>query len=191
MTKTFQIRTLIIILISNFAVTQNSDYVKDPIKPKIKNSLKIINSLDPAFSYDKIEKEYTVKISKSIFGDYPAILLNLRENKIFKIYPNLQNEHPATDADLWIEPRDPEISCLESNDKSQKSYLLNVNENYKKINIKYIKNISFKEEDLNKKEIKTNAVFIFKTIKKTIYKLRIDNFSKDKEEMILTYKLIE
>jgi hypothetical protein len=69
--------------------------------------------------------------------------------------------------------------------------LLNVNENYKKIDIKYIKNIRFKEQDLNKKEIKTNAVFVFQTSKKTIYKLHIDNFNKDKEEMILTYKLIE
>jgi hypothetical protein len=84
------------------------------MKPKIKNNLKIINSLDSAFSYDKIKKEYTVKISKSIFGDYPAILLNLRENKIFKINPNLQSEHSVIDADLWIEPRDPEINCLES-----------------------------------------------------------------------------
>jgi len=136
-----------------------------------------------------------ITISKdSYLDDYPAVYLDLSSGA-FVNYKFEYEESKEIDADLWIEPQDPEIRGL----------------------TKFFKGIKYKGEDVLLKvldegetekeaialfpsefnyyipgeKIKSGLKFILRSSTKSFYMIKIIYFNKDKEEMKLEYQKLE
>lgn len=158
---------------------------------------------EKGITYDPVKKEYKVEINKevvnqhSVLPNYPAVIISLSNNEFIKVKPDYIGQEPNSYSeevfenlkcsDLWIEPRDPEIGIPPYG----KGKLKVVNEKWGKINSSITKKYSVDLNGLRRSEIKKGTVFLFKKNSGALYKVRIDAFNKEKEEMSLTYKLID
>lgn len=154
---------------------------------------------DTPIKFDKKSKEYKVTINKEVLKkysfnlDYPAVTLSLRQNAfIYSLnnspYEKAENfNQESKNADLWIEPKDPEIHSF----PDETSQLKLVNQKWNFNYLENIKDFTFNEYSIQRKNIKTGIIFLIKTTEGKIFKVRIDSFNIDKEEISLTYKLLE
>ncbi len=145
-----------------------------------------INQKEPIF------KE--IIIGEEIFGDYPAVLLNLRTGETIKISNNFTKEAGEIDADLWIEPGDPEIACLEDGfeDKEHKgedTKLKVIGDSFGNISLNSVKNIQLTDNDISRDDIIEGVVFVVQASDKSLYKVQADFFPFDEEIKIKYEKL--
>ncbi|WP_163408294.1 hypothetical protein [Flavobacterium ajazii] len=154
---------------------------------------------DTPIKFDEKSKEYKVIINKEVLkkysfnSDYPAVTLSLRQNTfIYSLnnspYEKAENfNQESKNADLWIEPRDPEINSF----PEETSQLKLVNQKWEFNYLKNIKDFTLSEYAIERKNIKTGTIFLIKMTEGKIFKVRIDSFNIEKEEISLTYKLLE
>lgn len=127
----------------------------------------------------------TLMIDNKIYEKYPAAFVSLDKGKIYPIEdPRIKTV--KVDADLWIEPEDPEIRAIiniknkivhEGEDVTVASTDLS----YK--NIKAIKDINGVKwsESIERDKIHEGAVFIVKSSTNKIYKVKIDKLFADRD----------
>jgi hypothetical protein len=159
-----------------------------------------------SFSFDSTSKEYKIAINKEtikknpISPNYPAVGVSLTNHSFFQVkdtifkgkYGIFFNKSPEffSDKELYLEPRECEIGLF-CNDTYSKLMIVGVGnwENYtaesiKKIHLEY-------EMNIGDNNIKEGLIFIVRNNKGLLFKVRIDSFNKEKEEISLTYKLLE
>ncbi len=135
----------------------------------------------------------TVTINKQSFGGYPAVLFSLQSNKITKLANDFNEDRFSGDADLWIEPRDPEINCLERVEDTKLSgvtpHIALVTTGFDQLNVQTMpKQIDKSEVPGN--QIREGTVFLVQASNNAVYKVRIDRADKTTETLVLTYQLI-
>jgi predicted DNA-binding antitoxin AbrB/MazE fold protein len=142
------------------------------------------------------ESVHEVSIDRSSYDYYPAVFLKLSENKTITIDENFK-ERESIDADLWIEPKDPEISMLQEDFEGishigNNSQFFITDENFEDISresIQNIENILFSHsERLPENQIKEGTVFIVKSSDDLLFKIKITHFDQGNSEMKLIYQ---
>ena len=142
------------------------------------------------------EKLIRILINKDSFSDYPAVLLNLKNNSIIKIWNDFRNEISDINADLWIEPRDAEIMWLNSifegrKHKGEDTKVKLSNKKYDLTDLNYTNTIVSYEWSLWRTNIAEGVVFIVKASDNSIYKIKIISFDKLNEIIELEYELVK
>lgn len=150
--------------------------------------------LNYSLAWSQTDADHTVTINKQSFGNsYPAVLLDFKTNTITKLDKDFKEEDIAGDADMWIEPRDPEINCLERNEDSKLKgvtpHIVITATAYDKLDDKHMPQLIDKN-GLQRSEIKAGTVFLLQASNNAVYKVRIDRADKDAETIVLTYKLL-
>lgn len=153
---------------------------------------------DSNYFFDPVNEEYHVVLNKKILqiqsvqNEYPAVAINMTNNKFVKVLPNIiskgdtsEREIRKLDADLFIEPRDPEITIFPG--KQTKLKIVDQKWNY--YNLKNAQDIIFDEDSL--RDIKSGVIFLLKMETNIIFKIKIEHFSSKNEEMTLIYKLLK
>lgn len=139
-----------------------------------------------------VGKAQTVTISKQSFGGYPAVLLDVKNGKLTKLDKDFREEDLAGDADLWVEPRDPEINCLERPEDSKllglSPHLLAAETSFDQMTDKNIPQIS--GSALKLELIKAGTAFWVQASDNAVYKVRIDRADKAAETLVLTIVLV-
>ncbi len=136
----------------------------------------------------------TVTIDKQSFGGgYPAVLLDVKTGKITKLAKDFREEDLSGDADLWIEPQDPEINCLERTEDSKlkglSPHLLVAEQAFEAMDEKSIpKQIG--QEALRKEQIVAGTAFWVQASNNSVYKVKIDKAGQDPEILVLTIGLV-
>ena len=135
----------------------------------------------------------TVTINKQSFGGYPAVLLDLENNKLTQLGNDFKEEDFSGNADLWIEPRDPEINCLDRIEdtklKGVTPHIITTSIAFDQLNEKTMPKQIDKNE-VPRDQIKAGSVFLVQASNKAIYKVRIDRTDKAAEILVFTYQLI-
>lgn len=153
---------------------------------------------DSNYFFDHVNEEYHVVLNKKILqiqsvqNEYPAVAINMTSNKFVKVLPNIiskgdtsEREIRKLDADLFIEPRDPEIAIFPG--KQTKLKIVDQKWNY--YNLKNAQDIIFDEDSL--RDIKSGVIFLLKMENNIIFQIKIEHFSSENEEMTLIYKLLK
>jgi hypothetical protein len=140
------------------------------------------------------DADHTITINKQSFGNsYPAVLLDFKTGKITKLDKDFKEEDISGDADMWIEPRDPEINCLERSEdgklKGETPHIVIAAIAYDKLDDKNMPQ-AIDKNGLQHSEIKEGTVFLLQASNNAVYKVRIDRTDKETETIILTYKLL-
>lgn len=160
---------------------------------KLFTFLYLLLSCTFAWSQSGADKAQTVTINKQSFGTYPAVLFDLKNNKVIKLANDFKEEDFAGDADLWIEPRDPEINCLErvedSKLKGVTPHIVTTETAFDQLNEQNMPKQIDKNE-VPRAQIKEGTVFLVQASSNAVYKVRIDRTDKATETLTLTYQLI-
>ena len=136
-----------------------------------------------------------IYISKDIYGDYPAIFLNLRTGESFKINNDFKDTNNPIDADLWIEPNNPELSWLDWTfewhiHKGNDTKILFSNQKYEDMNIESIAKQEFFKKLEPENIVEWNA-FIVKASNNTFFKVKITYLDEKNNEMKLVYSILK
>lgn len=150
--------------------------------------------------FNAATKEYTVVVNKEtmkkhpISASYPAVVLSLRYHKFMDMNVTSRNieapenrEQLKMEADLWIEPRDPEIAILPEDSSRLKVTGLK----WELCDRKHLGDIVFDEESIVGSKITPGTVFLLKKDVHTLFKIIIDKCNKQNEEITLRYRLVE
>ncbi|MCL5244460.1 hypothetical protein M4I21_01480 [Cellulophaga sp. 20_2_10] len=157
-------------------------------------ALKYINLLIIVITfsaYSQVSDKGIITIDTSSYGSYPAVFVDLSSGSLLKLDANLKE----IDADLWIEPNDPEINGLEESfdggiTHSGENVLLRILEKGEhEADIKKMFPNTF-VDSVDRGKIKTGLQFIVHTSENLFYVIKISSFSKEDEEMTLEYQKI-
>lgn len=138
--------------------------------------------------------QQSVTINRQSFGGgYPAVLLDVKSGKITKLAKDFREEDLAGDADLWIEPRDPEINCLERTEdsklKGMSPHLLVAEQAFDGMDEKSIPK-QIDRDALRKDQIVAGTVFWLQASNNSVYKVRIDRVDPGAETLVLNIALV-
>jgi len=138
----------------------------------------------------QITKEIT--INEDSFGEeYPAVFLDLKNNSLM-IY---SKDLTVINADLWIEPNDPEISGLtkefEGMEHVGEDVLLRIID--KNLSDKDISSLDLNtfQRKLDKSKIKAGLVFAVMASDHSLYKVKIISFTIAEQEIKLEHQKIK
>ncbi len=185
--KTFMaIVVLALLLTSCGKKSDNKENKTQTGKTKTEDSIIIEKNLDKT-NENKTELSYkNILINKESFDSYPAVLLKFSNEKIIKIWKDFTEEGlEEIDFDLWIEPRDPEITGLSKN-----VFLKVVDEKFDSIDFNYINDLQIYESKLEKNDIVKWTVFIINSNDNLLFKVEIVDFDKVEELIELKYQKI-
>ncbi|SFW23652.1 hypothetical protein [Cellulophaga fucicola] len=141
--------------------------------------------------YSQVSKKTIITIDKNSYLEYPAVFLDLSSGLLIKVDRNLKE----IDADLWIEPNDPEINGLEESFDGGITHigdnvLLRVLENgEKEMEVKKMFPDTY-VNSVDRGKIKADLKFIVHTSESLFYIIKIISFSKENQEITLEYQKI-
>ncbi|MCH2023170.1 MAG: hypothetical protein MK207_11895 [Saprospiraceae bacterium] len=150
--------------------------------------------LTTSFGAATSQEKHQIKLNKSSFGEYPAVIIDLKNNSLTKINNDFRSMKEIK-GDLWIEPRDPEIngiqSSLERVKHVGKSVLLKLIEaDLTDQQIQELELTTFQTR-IKSESIKSGIVFAVIASDGSLYKVTITDFEQQKEALKLDYYLIE
>lgn len=113
-------------------------------------------------------------IDKTKYENYPAVFVSLMNAQILSVNTKKYKEQiKSIDADLWIEPNDPEISTIPGRN-AKIAYLAT---EYK--DLSKIPNYVHWGEKLEKRQIRGGNMFLVKTEHGNVFKVFINTFHKE------------
>ena len=137
----------------------------------------------------QIKREIT--INEDSFGEeYPAVFLDLKNNSLM-IY---SKDVDVINADLWIEPNDPEIAGLTNREGGiehvgEDVSLRIIDRNLSDKDIRSLDLNTF-QRSLDKSKIKAGLVFAVMASDKSLYKVEIISFTQSEQEIKLEHQKI-
>jgi len=138
----------------------------------------------------QITREIT--INEDSFGEeYPAVFLDLKNNSLM-IY---SKDLTVINADLWIEPKDPEIAGLTKESGGMEhvgeDVLLRIID--KNLSDKDISSLDLNtfQRKLDKSKIKAGLVFAVMASDNSLYKVKIISFTQSEQEIKLEHQKIK
>ncbi|WP_299218286.1 hypothetical protein [uncultured Aquimarina sp.] len=147
--------------------------------------LKRVKSLSKKIELRKDNVD-TIIINKKSFGNYPAVALDLSNNKDtidFKKKLQFDRDTPG----LFIEPRDPEISILRRKDGSFTGNLWIFDNDLDIVDYNLLNDTPFTETYITKNDIKKGTIFVVKTNDNLLFKFKIAAINYEEEQIILNY----
>jgi hypothetical protein len=140
------------------------------------------------------QKKAQIKLNKSSFGEFPAVIIDLKTNTLIKINNDFWSMKEIK-GDLWVEPGDPEINGIQTSLERVKHIGENVliklidadltNEEIKVLEVKTF------QTRVEPSMIKAGIVFVVRASDGSLYKVTITDFDQEKEELKLDYYIIE
>jgi hypothetical protein len=131
-----------------------------------------------------------ISINKNSFGQYPAVFVNLSSGSLIKF--DNDGTLNQIDADLWIEPSDPEIKGLQE-------FFERIKHNGENVLLRVLKKGQTAKElkalfpdgfkkGIGRSEIKPELKFIVHSSDKSFYSIKIISLNKEEKEMKLKLK---
>jgi hypothetical protein len=134
-----------------------------------------------------------ISINKNSFGQYPAVFVNLSSGSLIKF--DNDDTLNQIDADLWIEPSDPEIKGLQEfferikhHGENVKLKVIEESETAKEVKVSFPSKF---KEGIDRSKIKSGLEFIVHSSNNSFYIIKIISFNKEEKEMKLKYQKIE
>lgn len=142
---------------------------------------------------DMNDRPMRLTIDKQTFGQYPAAVVSLDQGRVLPAPGKPGRKAPPTqvNADLWIEPNDPEIAALTSEIKE----IAHVGQD---VALAVLEGVDFDglraapaqadwTDRVPKAEIRLGTVFLVRSSSGKLYKLRIEVFSEKEQRLDLVY----
>lgn len=138
----------------------------------------------------KSEPSRSVTIDRSSFPHYPGVLLSLDRAEVVAL-PKSFDELKITDPDLWIEPRDPEITAITARGakdlgiarSGEDPRVAVTTEGYDGL-VRVPAGCTWLD-GLPKESITAGAVFLARSSSGRCYKVRIDAWDKDQGDGLM------
>jgi len=143
------------------------------------------------FSYSEIT------ITKDDFVGYPAVFLNLRTAEVISLSPAVWEDGYEIDADLWIEPGDPEVSGLSQKSseagihKGADVFVAGIEKFFEDVPYDLVESELLWLPSLSRRELQPGRMFFVKASDESLFKVEIRHLDSRAGEMRLRYKSVD
>ncbi|MFC2157220.1 protein kinase [Acidobacteriota bacterium] len=156
---------------------------------------RLLANLQEKVSGERENRISTLRIDSQYFTFYPAVFVSLDEAEIIKLPPSEEELMGArVAADLWIEVRDMEIGGLpgeiEGIDHTGSDTKLAVVEGLEFEALTSVPPDVEWKNVIYKRDVKVGLIFLVSSSSEKIYKVRVDEFDRERNTMSLSFSLL-